>query len=152
MKTRRIAFAFLFMLISGFAHSDEIKSNSIPALSALSAWTNQDGSTLYIDTVGTNGLITGTYINRASGYQCQNISYPVTGWVYGTAITFTTIWESTTESCNSITAWTGFYYQGQISTLWQLTINGSTSTSQIMTGSDVFKPASSVLKKSLIPK
>lgn len=152
MKTKRIAFAFLFMLISGFAHSDEIKSNSIPALSALSAWTNQDGSTLYIDTVGTNGLITGTYINRASGYQCKNISYPVTGWVYGTAITFTTIWESTTESCNSITAWTGFYYQGQISTLWQLTINGSTSTSQIMTGSDVFKPASSVLKKSLIPK
>ncbi|MBL1293165.1 MAG: hypothetical protein COB61_004755 [Thiotrichales bacterium] len=150
MKIKRIVFTVFFMLISGLAYSDEMKSERPTAFSALSAWTNQEGSTLYIDTVGSNGLITGTYINRASDYSCRNISYPVTGWVYGTAITFNTVWESTTESCNSITAWTGFYYKGQISTLWQLTINGSTSTSQILTGSDVFMPASSVLKKSLI--
>lgn len=105
---------------------------------AYSAWTNQSGSTLYIDNIESNGLLTGTYINRASGYLCQNISYPVTGWIYGSAITFTTIWKSTTESCNSITSWTGFYYQGQIQTLWQLVISGSSSTDEIQQGADTF--------------
>lgn len=133
-----------------FSISTYADSNQSTSLQAHSAWTNQDGSTLYIDTIRSDGLLTGTYINRAQGYNCQNISYPVTGWVYGTAITFNTIWQSTTESCNSITAWTGFYYQGKISTLWQITINGSTSTSQIIQGSDTFKPSTSVLKKSLI--
>lgn len=122
-------------------------------LQTLSAWTNQDGSTLYIDSIdSSSGLLTGTYINRAQGYGCQNISYPVTGWVYGTAITFTTIWQSTTESCNSITAWTGFYYNGKISTLWQLVINGSTSTSQVLQGADTFTQVSKKRNKSLIKK
>lgn len=122
-----------------------------PTLQASSAWTNQSGSTLYIDAIDPTGKITGHYINRAAGYSCQNISYPVTGWVYGTALTFTTIWESVTESCNSITAWTGFLNaQGQIATLWQLVINGSTSTSQIVQGSDVFTYSSKVYKKSLL--
>ena len=121
-----------------------------PSVQALSAWTNQSGSTLYIDAVSPNGQIIGHYINRAQGYNCQNISYPVTGWIYGTAITFTTIWRSTTESCNSITSWTGFYYNGQISTLWQLVINGSTNTNQILQGSDVFTPNTIKDKKSLL--
>lgn len=147
MKTQYFITVVITLLFSISTYAD---SNQSTSLQALSAWTNQDGSTLYIDTIGSDGLLTGTYINRAQGYGCQNISYPVTGWVYGTAITFNTIWQSTTESCNSITAWTGFYYQGKISTLWQLTINGSTSTSQILQGSDTFKPSTSVLKKSLI--
>jgi len=142
-----IAVATLLFSISVYAGSSQPSS-----LQALSGWTNQSGSTLYIDTIDSNGLLTGTYINRASGYGCQNISYPVTGWVYGTAITFNTLWQSTTESCNSITAWTGFYYQGAIRSLWQLTINGSTNTSQIITGKDTFTRSTSVLKKSLMLK
>lgn len=127
-------------------------ANAQPAgkLQALSAWTNQSGSTLYIDSVGSNGQVTGTYINRAVGFQCQNISYPVTGWIFGSAITFTTIWQSTTESCNSITAWTGFANNGQLQTLWQLIINGSTSTTQIHTGADTFSPTSSMSHGSLV--
>lgn len=149
MKTKHFIAVVVTVLFSISAYAD---SSRTTPLKALSAWTNQSGSTLYINTIGSNGLLTGTYINRAQGYGCQNISYPVTGWVYGTAITFNTIWQSTTESCNSITAWTGFYYQGKISTLWQLTINGSTDISQIIKGSDTFKPSTSVLKKSLILK
>jgi len=121
-------------------------------LQAGSAWTNQSGSTLYIRSISPNGLLTGAYINRAAGYQCQNTPYPVTGWVYGTAITFTTKWKNSTESCNSITAWTGFLYQGQIKTLWQLVINGSSSTRQIIQGSDTFTPASAKANKSLLMK
>ena len=117
-----------------------------------SVWNNQSGSTLTIDSIDSTGLITGSYINRASGYGCQNIPYPVTGWAYGTAITFNTIWQSGSESCNSITAWSGFLYSGKISTLWSLTINGSSSTSQIIRGNDSFKQVRKFTEKSLIMK
>lgn len=140
----------LLLIVSTCAVADQ---PATPALQSLSAWTNQSGSTLYIDAVDpSTGKVTGHYINRAAGYGCQNISYPVTGWIYGTAITFTTNWESSTESCNSITSWTGFYYQGQISTLWQLVVNGSTNTNQIVQGNDVFTMYVKNTKKSLINK
>jgi len=137
-------FSIFVLATSPFTYADTIEK-----IQSLSAWTNQSGSTLYIDSVGSNGQLTGTYINRAQGYGCQNIAYPVIGWVYGTAITFTTIWQSTTESCNSITAWTGFLYQGQIQTLWQLVINGSSSTQQIIQGADTFSWQASKTRKSL---
>ncbi len=140
----------LFILASTTAFADQ---TAVPSVQSLSAWTNQSGSTLYIDAIDPNtGVMTGHYINRAAGFNCQNISYPVTGWIYGTAITFTTKWQSATESCNSITSWTGFYYQGKISTLWQLVVNGSTSTQQIIQGSDVFSQATQTTHESLINK
>jgi hypothetical protein len=117
-----------------------------------SAWDNQSGSTLTINSIDSTGLITGTYINRAPGYDCQNITYPVTGWAYGTAITFNTIWQSESESCNSITAWTGFLYSGKMSTLWSLTVNGSSSTSQIVRGNDTFHQVRKLTDSSLIMK
>ena len=110
-------------------------------LQALSAWTNQSGSTLYIQNIDPSGLVSGYYINRAQGYGCQNTPYMVTGWVYGTAITFTVKWENAIESCNSITSWTGLYYQGVITTLWQLVSNGATNKTQIIQGEDIFHPA-----------
>jgi|TARA_B110000259_G_scaffold162177_1_gene186774 hypothetical protein len=124
--------------------------DSITSIPTPSAWDNQSGSTLVINSIDSTGLITGTYVNRAPGYACQNIPYPVTGWAYGTAITFNTIWQSASASCNSITAWTGFLYQGKISTLWSLTINGSSSTSQIIRGNDTFKQVKKLVEKSLI--
>jgi hypothetical protein len=138
----------IFLFISNVALAD---TNDNLSAKALSAWTNQSGSTLSIDTVNPNGQLTGHYVNREAGYGCQNISYPVTGWIYNNSITFTTIWKSSTESCSSITSWTGFYYQGKISTLWQLVVNGSTNTSQILQGTDVFTPSATLEKKSLLP-
>jgi len=134
----RLTFILVFsMLWANIAVALEAPEQTIQSLSA---WTNQSGSTLYIDSIAPTGQITGHYINRAQGYGCQNTSYPVTGWVYGTAITFTVKWENPAESCNSVTSWTGFYYQGAITTLWQLVVNGSTNTSQIIQGEDIFKP------------
>lgn len=136
---------FILVCLTSAAHAGA--NNQIQALSV---WTNQSGSVLYINSVDPNGKLTGTYINRAAGYLCKNIPYPVTGWVYGTAITFTTKWQSSTESCNSITAWTGFLYKDQIQTLWQLVINDSSSTSQILKGSDTFKRTATKSNKSLV--
>jgi Avidin family len=138
---------FLLMLSPQFAMADGSAPKSVESLSA---WTNQSGSTLYIDAVSPDGQITGHYINRAQGFGCQNIVYPATGWVYGSSITFTVKWQSTTQSCNSITSWTGFFNAGKIDTLWQLVINGSTNTSQIRKGSDVFTYTPTVEHKSLL--
>jgi hypothetical protein len=151
MHTRSI-FSLLSGLIFTLLFSLSAYADSPSSIPVPSVWENQSGSTLQINSVGSDGLIAGTYVNRAAGYGCQNISYPVTGWVYGTALTFNTLWESVAESCNSITAWAGFLYQGQISTLWNLTINGSSSTSQIIQGSDTFKQIQTVTNKSLLLK
>ena len=107
-------------------------------LNAGSAWSNQSGSTLYIDNIDSSGLLSGRYINRAQGYRCYDIAYPVTGWIQGNAITFTTLWESTTESCDSITTWAGFYWEGKITTTWQLVRNSTDSPSKILNGQSVF--------------
>lgn len=120
------------------------------SVNALSAWTNQSGSTLYIDTISPGGQITGTYINRASGYRCRNSPYPVTGWIHGATITFTVKWQNQSESCNSLTAWTGFIENmDKITTLWQLVRNGTTNTGQILKGTDVFTLDTPVMHKSL---
>lgn len=138
-KARKFAVVAVAMFVLAFAGA--AAGQTATQMTALSGWTNQSGSTLYIDAVDGTGKMTGHYINRAAGFACQNIAYPVTGWIYGTAITFSVKWQSSTESCNSLTAWTGFYANGKISTLWQLVVNGSTSTSQILQGSDVFSPS-----------
>lgn len=151
MKKLFAVFALVMGMVSA-AYADDASPSASQALQALSAWTNQSGSILFIDQVAPNGQMTGRYINRAAGYHCQNIPYPVTGWIYPnqTGITFTTLWKSPQESCNSITSWTGFYYNGKISTLWQLVVNGSTNTGQILQGSDTFMPSQMSEKKSLL--
>jgi hypothetical protein len=141
----------LLFSLSACADSSNTDSSSTSIL-VPSSWVNQDSSTLSITSVDSTGQITGIYINGAAGYNCQNIVYPVTGWIYGTAITFDTKWESTIESCNSITSWAGFLYQGEISTFWNLTLNGSTSTSQIIQGKDTFTQITTSVKTSLISK
>ena len=142
MKTRGVIILAAILSISLEAAAQSIQ---VP-----SAWTNQRGSTLYLEALSANGQITGYYVNRASGTSCQNIPYPLVGWVYGSGITFTVKWQGSIQSCNSITSWTGFLYQGRINTLWQLVINGSTSTGQIQQGNDIFSPAQAVTHKSLM--
>jgi hypothetical protein len=150
MQTKYLITLLMSLLFSLSACADS--SNSTNTITVPSSWANQDGSTLSITGVDSAGQITGIYINGAAGYNCQDIVYPVTGWIYGTAITFDTKWESTIESCNSITSWAGFLYQGEISTFWNLTLNGSTSTSQIIQGKDTFTQVTTSVKKSLMSK
>jgi hypothetical protein len=127
--------ALITLLASVSAIAEKGEATSI---SANTQWINQLGSTLTITSIDSTGLLTGSYVNRAAGYPCKDTDYPVTGWVDGTAIVFNTLWINSTESCHSITAWTGFYYNNEISTIWQLVAVGTTPTSQISTGSDTF--------------
>jgi avidin family protein len=115
-----------------------------------SAWQNSRNSSLFLEDISSEGLISGYYINRAAGFGCQNTAYPVTGWILENTntITFTVKWENTAENCQSITAWTGFFSPDcrTITTLWQLVVNGTTSTGQISQGQDTFTRVA--LKKS----
>lgn len=105
---------------------------------ASTSWVNQSGSVFTINSVAGTGELTGSYVNNAQGYGCRGVTYPVIGWVYGTAISFTTIWNSATERCNSVTGWTGYYNNGQIVTNWNLAVDKSTQPSQIISGQDIF--------------
>ena len=139
-------FAFVVILLSNYTLGQD--ENEI--LEAGSIWINQSGSIMCIQGVDPNGMLSGYYINREQGYACQNTQFPLTGWVYGNAITFTVIWDNSTETCNSITSWTGFYYNGAITTLWQLVVAGSTNVNQIIKGQDTFTPGTQKANESLI--
>ena len=107
-----------------------------------SLWMNQRGSTLHVY-VDTSGQVIGTYINRAPGFpHCANSPYRVRGWTLpGTnTVAFTVMWSNGQENCQSLTSWTGFLSPDgtTLTTLWQLVQNGTTSTSQIIQGQDVF--------------
>lgn len=108
-----------------------------PSSPAVGAWTNQSGSTLHIEAISPTGMVTGHYINRAAGFACQNTVYPVTGWLNGTAITFSVTWTNATQSCNSVTGWTGSFDSGftTLSTNWVISRNGS---AELTTGQSVF--------------
>lgn len=144
----KLFFLFFVVFLSNHAFGQE----GGEIFSSASVWTNQNGSSLYIQSIDPSGMFSGYYINREPGYSCLNTPYTVTGWIYGTAITFTVSWNNSTQSCNSITSWTGFYYNGAITTLWQLVISGSTSDSQIIQGKDTFVQTAQKQSKSLILK
>jgi len=145
-----VFFSTLISLLASFATiaaEDEAVS-----ISASTQWINELGSVLTITTIDSTGLLTGNYVNKAAGYPCKDTAYPVTGWVDGTAIIFNTLWINSTESCNSITAWTGFYYNNQISTLWQLVEDGATTVSQISSGSDTFTQKTNIAVTAKVQK
>ena len=96
-------------------------------------------------------LLFSTLLSFSAWAGSDTIPIP-SSWVYGTAITFDTKWESASESCNSITSWAGYYYQGQITTFWNLVQNGSITSSQIVQGKDTFTPVTKVVNKKLMHK
>lgn len=114
-----------------------------------SSWTNQSGSTLYIQHVAPNGQITGFYVNRAAGYRCQNSPYPVTGWSYGNIISFSVVWVNPRENCQSITGWTGFLSRdgNTMTTRWYLVVNGQQTFAP---GQDIFTRDTQTTSGSLV--
>ena len=131
LKFQKVAvLVILFLSMVGPAWSAE--------LTAGSTWVNTRGSTVTFTGVGSDGHYEGYYINRAAGFGCQNTRYSMVGWSYEGNITFTVIWNNSTENCHSITSWTGFFTPSGFTTLWQLVNTGTTGTGQILQGSDMF--------------
>lgn len=121
-------------LIAAFSCVSTIVAAEESSLTALSVWENQRGSKLTIQTIDpASGLLTGNYINNAAGYGCIGSPYPVVGYVYGNVISWSVRWSNAQQDCQSITAWTGYYQNGKISTEWELVYGD-----QIGGGSDTF--------------
>jgi hypothetical protein len=92
------------MLIVSIVYGGPAAAQQAPAVS--SVWVNELGSTMTIQSVGTDGLITGTYVT-AVGCGAGTVR-PLTGWWNNSAMTFTVNWQE----CNSLTSWTGNYNAG----------------------------------------
>ena len=69
----------VILCISAFFSLSACADNGI---AVPSSWVNTEGSILTISAIDSAGQITGSYVNKASGWNCQNIVYPVTGWIY----------------------------------------------------------------------
>ena len=104
------------------------------------SWQNQSGSTMTLN-FDTNGGVTGYYVNRAAGTGCQNSYYPLVGRYNSNYISFSVSWSNSVETCNSATAWAGYFYfsngESQIVTDWNLAYQGASGPA-IESGSDTF--------------
>lgn len=139
MKTAVSLFAILATLGSQAAFADDSSTIARESLKGHTIWVNARGSQMSIS-VSSSGRVSGSYINRDGNYSCQNTPYPISGWVDGTAISFSVQWDNRFENCNSVSGWTGFFdaASGEIETKWNLSVSGSTDPSQILAGTDTF--------------
>lgn len=130
--------------------ADTGQSAAVESLKGHTVWVNTRGSQMSIS-VSASGHISGSFINHDGNFSCQNTPYPISGWVDGTAVSFSVRWDNQFENCNSVTGWTGFLDTagGKIETHWNLSVSGSTDPSQILAGTDTFSLASKVESASL---
>lgn len=109
---RRVVWTLLILFISTASHAQR------PSLTA--KWVNQRNSEMTITSVDAQGLVTGTYINKASGFGCQNTSYPLTGWTDGVRMAISVRWKNATDDCNSITSWIGSLEGDVLKLQWKI--------------------------------
>ena len=97
---RRIALSVCLLALPFAMHA---QTSSLPVQTV---WQN-DHARLVIQSVDAEGKLVGTYQNSGSGFLCADIAYPVTGWVDGDRITFSTR-RKDPRNCTNVQAWTGF--------------------------------------------
>lgn len=100
-----------------------------------SYWQNQRGSQMSLYNMDAQGNFTGTYVNHAAGFGCQNTPYALTGHANGSRLTFTVIWNNGIQNCNSQTVWRGRVTGKTMPTRWILTGTGIPP----MRGTDTFQ-------------
>ncbi|MGI9364091.1 MAG: avidin/streptavidin family protein [Rhizobiaceae bacterium] len=127
-------------------------------LATTSSWVNQSGSVASISFTpssqpGTHS-VSGIYVNNAPGYRCQGTPYPISGIYYANTqtVSFSVAWFNSSEDCQSVTGWTGYFNVATspvvMTTNWNisyLTGNGHA----ISQGSDVFTMQSTVKSSQL---
>ena len=138
MKGRIILLLLVLFYWAHYLNSIDDHQNTI--LAAPSIWINGKGSELIIDSFDAEtNMIKGTYINTAEGFPCQNIEYPLSGWLYNSIISFSVIWKSSEESCDALTTWIGYIKDDTLITSWQLINKDMKGLAELLTGEDDFK-------------
>lgn len=128
-------------------------------LAVASSWTNQSGSVASLSFEKSASqpnvyVVSGTYVNNATEYQCKGTPYPLSGVYYANTetVSFSVAWSNSSEDCQSVTGWTGYIdiYSSQmkIETKWNLAYS-DVSGRQIEQGSDTFTMTSTIRNASL---
>lgn len=103
-------------------------------------WANEHGSRLVVTAVAANGSVSGTYANNSPDFACRGVAFPITGWLNGDMISFTTLWKNATSDCKSITAWTGYFHDGRLAVEWVLTYQDAVEgRPKVRTGTDFYR-------------
>jgi len=107
---------------------------------SFSTWVNSRGSILSVFLVDpTSGAFTGTYVNKAAGFECQGVPYATSGVTKATVTTFTVNWNGILiPDCHSTTVWIGRSVGPALKTRWKLNYTGSDGKPHILVGKDVF--------------
>jgi Avidin family len=117
MRPKTLQVAFILGLFLSCAQAEDIQPNTV--------WRNDRGSDFTITDITADGVLTGTYVNRAQGFKCKNTEYPVAGKVVGDKIVFSVRWKNDTEDCASLTTWAGYLYKGRLIADWILVYSDS---------------------------
>lgn len=75
-------------------------------------WIN-DHAQFVIQSIDADGKLAGTYTNYGPGFDCTDRAFPVTGWVDGNLISFTTH-RKDAGNCTSVQSWTGMVRDGRL--------------------------------------
>jgi hypothetical protein len=104
-------------------------------------WVNEGGSELTINTIGNDGSLAGTYVNKVEGFDCKDEPMTLSGWLEGALVSFSVRWKSANKDCKSITSWTGYLASGRLFTDWDLIYtSASTGLPAHLKNSNVFRP------------
>jgi hypothetical protein len=111
------------------------------SLAPQTAWINDHGSVLVIQSIAPDGRLTGTYSNSMPGTPCDNVAFPLTGWVDGERITYSIRRKNASVDCGSVSSWTGYLVKGRIYAEWSTgQWDAHTSQALLTRGTDVYRP------------
>lgn len=104
-------------------------------------WVNDHGSELFLESIGPDGRLTGTYSSSLPGFACRNIAFPLVGWMDGDRLAYSVQWKNANVDCAQITSWTGFARHGRIFVEWSLVYRDATEgRPNLSRGFDQYKP------------
>ena len=157
---RYFAYLFISLFTIFVSQTATAESPETRMLAATSSWVNQSGSVASLSFALSSQqpstyVVTGNYINNAPGFQCQGTPYPLSGvyYVNTQTISFSVAWSNSSEDCQSVTGWTGYFDLNQspliMITDWNLAYSGTNGT-QITQGSDTFSQKQVTLSERLI--
>jgi Avidin family len=106
MRTRyRIAFCIGLLALP-------IAAARAQSLAPQTTWVN-DHARFVIQSIDSDGKLTGTYENFGTNFSCAGQVFPVTGWVDGDRISYAAR-RKNPGNCTSVQAWTGYVRGGEL--------------------------------------
>ena len=120
---------------------------AVPALAGAQSfapqttWINDHGSVLVIQSIAPDGRLEGSYSNSMPGTPCDNVAFPVAGWVDGERITYSIRRKNASVDCGSVSSWTGYLANGRIYAEWSTgQWDAHTAQARLTRGTDVYWP------------